>query len=289
MVCILPIFIPASLSAQIVLNQTDNFQDGTLEGWTSGVNNPNPPTVVSSNGPEGANDQYMRVTSTGVAGAGGRLVVRNLTQWTGNYTDAGVTSISMHMKNEGSTTLQMRLVVLGPSGSGASITAIMLPTGGGWSTVVFPIAADALTGVNVASTLTSVAEFRLLHSTTSSTTGEPMAAQLGVDDITAEGSTPTSVAQNANVLPTEFILFQNYPNPFNPSTTINFDLPKTARVSLKVYNILGQLVATLLDGVKQAGSYNVSFNAPDLGSGVYFYRVVTDGGGAVTRKMVLLK
>jgi hypothetical protein len=99
----------------------------------------------------------------------------------------------------------------------------------------------------------------------------------------------TSVEQTSSAIPSEFNLQPNYPNPFNPSTTISFDLPKTARVSLKVYNILGQVVATLLDEVKQAGSYKVSFSAPEQGSGVYFYRVVTDAGVAETRKMVLLK
>jgi plastocyanin len=99
----------------------------------------------------------------------------------------------------------------------------------------------------------------------------------------------TAVKTISERIPDNFILMQNYPNPFNPSTTISFDLPKTARVSLKVYNILGQVVATLLDEVKQAGSYKISFSAPELGSGVYFYRVVTDGGVAETRKMVLMK
>jgi len=99
----------------------------------------------------------------------------------------------------------------------------------------------------------------------------------------------TGVKTISETIPDNFILMQNYPNPFNPSTTIRFDLAKTARVSLKVYNVLGQLVATLLDEVKQPGSYKISFNAATLGSGVYFYRLLTDAGFAETRKMLLLK
>ncbi|MGA9364627.1 MAG: CHRD domain-containing protein [Bacteroidota bacterium] len=99
----------------------------------------------------------------------------------------------------------------------------------------------------------------------------------------------TSVEKTSNVIPSEFNLQQNYPNPFNPSTAISFDLAKTARVSLKVYNVLGQLVATLLDDVKQPGSYKISFNAATLGSGMYFYRLLTDAGFSETRKMLLLK
>jgi competence transcription factor ComK len=88
--------------------------------------------------------------------------------------------------------------------------------------------------------------------------------------------------------PLGFKLFQNYPNPFNPTTTIKYDLPKQAHVTLKVYNILGQKVATLLNGVKQAGSYEVNFNASNLSSGIYFYRLKT-GQNILTKKMILLK
>jgi hypothetical protein len=285
---ILPTFIPLGLSAQVTLNQTDNFQDGTLNGWTSGANNPNPPTNVSSNRPGGTNDKYMRVTSTGVARAGGRLVVQNSIQWKGNYTAAGIKSISMHLKNEGSTTLEMRLVVLAPSGNGVSITPVTLPSGGRWSTAAFPITADALTGVNVSSTLTSVTEIRLLHSTTASTTGEPIAAQLGVDDITAAGSTLAAVVQDAGVLPVEFTLFQNCPNPFNPSTVIRHDIPKNAFVNVSVYDILGREVATLVKGNQMAGQYSVTFNATNLPSGVYFYSLHA-GDQSFVQKMMLLK
>jgi hypothetical protein len=99
----------------------------------------------------------------------------------------------------------------------------------------------------------------------------------------------TSVEKTSNVIPSEFTLQQNYPNPFNSSTAISFDLPRTARVSLKVYNVLGQLVATLLDDVRQPGSYRISFNAATLGSGMYFYRLLSDAGFSETRKMLLLK
>ena len=87
----------------------------------------------------------------------------------------------------------------------------------------------------------------------------------------------------------EYRLNQNYPNPFNPTTTITFEISKAAQVSLKVYNMLGQVVSTLVDGVRQPGFYNVSFNAAALTSGVYFYSLATDGATAETKKLVLLK
>ncbi|MCB9250036.1 MAG: T9SS type A sorting domain-containing protein [Ignavibacteriales bacterium] len=75
----------------------------------------------------------------------------------------------------------------------------------------------------------------------------------------------------------EFALGQNYPNPFNPSTTIEFSIPKTSFVSLKVYDILGREVSNLISELKNAGNYNINFNADNfLSSGLYFYQLKVD-------------
>ena len=89
-------------------------------------------------------------------------------------------------------------------------------------------------------------------------------------------------------LPSNFRLSQNYPNPFNPTTNLSFDLIRADRVSLRIYNILGQEVATLVDGRLNAGSYKVSFDATDLASGVYIYRMSTSTHSEA-RKMVFMK
>jgi len=83
-------------------------------------------------------------------------------------------------------------------------------------------------------------------------------------------------------------LQQNYPNPFNPSTQINFTLPESGDVSLTVYNLLGQRVAVLQNGVLQSGTHSFEFNAGNLSSGMYFYRLQTDNFSSV-RKMTLIK
>ena len=88
-------------------------------------------------------------------------------------------------------------------------------------------------------------------------------------------------------IPTVFALGQNYPNPFNPSTTIAFSLPQSSNVSLKVINILGQEVATLLNGFQKAGNHTVRFDAGKLSSGVYLYRLQADNF-VQTKKLVLL-
>ena len=93
--------------------------------------------------------------------------------------------------------------------------------------------------------------------------------------------------QNNN-LPTEYSLSQNYPNPFNPSTTIEYSIPKSANVKLEVYNSLGEKVATLVNAYEEAGTYKINFNAEGLSSGIYFYRI-TSNGFIRMKKMTLLK
>jgi hypothetical protein len=98
----------------------------------------------------------------------------------------------------------------------------------------------------------------------------------------------TGVGKEINDLPKEFTLSQNYPNPFNPSTNIKFTIPKASLVGIKVYNKLGQEIETLVNEEKRAGTYKLTWNAVNLPSGVYFYRLQA-GSFIETKKMVLLK
>lgn len=97
----------------------------------------------------------------------------------------------------------------------------------------------------------------------------------------------TSVEENGTI-PTVFNLDQNYPNPFNPTTIISYSLPEAASVSLKVFDVLGREVQTLVNDVKNAGTYTVEFNANNLPSGVYIYRIETPNYSSV-KKMLLIK
>ncbi len=101
-------------------------------------------------------------------------------------------------------------------------------------------------------------------------------------------STTVGVEDPGNTIPQKYYLSQNYPNPFNPASIINYEIPKSSLVTLKVYDVLGREVATLVNEEKQAGRYNVTFNASKYSSGVYFYRI-TAGDFSQIKKMVLLK
>jgi hypothetical protein len=97
-----------------------------------------------------------------------------------------------------------------------------------------------------------------------------------------------SAPQTSSAAPQTFALSQNYPNPFNPSTKIDFTIPSNSLVQLKVYNLLGQEVATLVNGTLTSGTHTVTFDASKLSSGIYMYKI-TAGSFVSTRKMVLLK
>ncbi len=108
-----------------------------------------------------------------------------------------------------------------------------------------------------------------------------------LDDIVVTVVT-TGIDGRENSLPKTYALSQNYPNPFNPTTKIDYQLPKSGYVSLRVYDVLGNEVATLVDGQKEAGSYTVGLNAGNLSSGTYFYKLQA-GEYSTTKKLVLLK
>lgn len=101
-------------------------------------------------------------------------------------------------------------------------------------------------------------------------------------------TTLVSTGNQTTVIPDKFELSQNYPNPFNPMTKINFALPKQGLVTLKIYDVLGREIKTLVNEVKQAGSYSVDFNGAEFSSGVYFYKL-TSGDFVDIKRMILVK
>ena len=120
--------------------------------------------------------------------------------------------------------------------------------------------------------------------------GSSGTGQVWIDSVSIVESSPvtTGVAEKANGNPGTFLLMQNYPNPFNPSTNISFSIPTKSLVSLKVFDLLGREVATLMSQEKPAGTYQATFDASKLSSGVYFYQLQADKF-TETKKLLLLK
>ena len=107
--------------------------------------------------------------------------------------------------------------------------------------------------------------------------------QVPKESIISSIDKPVSVVNN-------FLLHQNYPNPFNPATTIQFELTTKSTISLVVYNIVGEKIATLIDNkLFSPGLQEIEWNAVDFASGVYFYQLKTAGESCITKKMILLK
>ena len=117
--------------------------------------------------------------------------------------------------------------------------------------------------------------------------------------IAAAYFTTTDVKDAEAGLPTSFALDQNYPNPFNPTTTIRYAVPSPSKVTLKIYNMLGQEISTLVDDVRETGFYKLEWNGRNqhgnqVATGIYFYRIdakPADGSATFTslKKMLLLK
>ncbi|MBA3726813.1 MAG: hypothetical protein H0W86_10260 [Armatimonadetes bacterium] len=168
----------------IVLGQVDDFEDGTLQNWEGGSN----PTNIPDGGPLGAGDNYLRIT----AGPGGgiHLGTFNLAQWSGSYTDAGVKVLEFYLRNEGKTTLSMRIVLFNGTTRFTSTLATILPPDNQWRRVAFPLRESDLTRVSGTGTYSQVMAFasRLMirhDAGEPSPGGEEIVGQLGIEGITA--------------------------------------------------------------------------------------------------------
>jgi len=199
--------------AAIIAGQTDDFENATVAGWTSGGSNPNPAANVSTGGPAGDNDNFMRLTATG-SGSGGRLVAFNSDQWTGDFRAAHVDEIRMEVNSFSivppptpqQETLKLRLILIDSADAITLCTLgdVSITPGSGWQSVTFPLTAANLSGGDVNTALAHVTEMDLVHSPTaifSRQSSPPIVAQLGVDNIRAvsvpEPTTAVGVASVA--------------------------------------------------------------------------------------------
>lgn len=156
---------------------------------------------------------------------------------------------------------------------------------------VFSSSNNGTSWTNVSTGLPGITPLAMVATNTTLFIGGRGGSALGSDrgrGVWQRPLTQLSVRQVSTERPSDFKLEQNYPNPFNPSTTISYQLPASSAVSLKVFDMLGREVATLVNARQDAGRYQVSFNAASLASGIYFYRLQA-GAFTQTNKMMLVK
>lgn len=207
LLCFLALVIAPRSTQALTLGQVDTFQDGTTDGWTTGHGGP---TNIPNGGPAGAGDAYMQVVSTGGSGTDSKLIVFNASQWLGDYTDAGITGITLDLDNFSTQTLSMRLALFQSRGVGYAVTTpFSLPPDSNWHQAFFPLVAADFTAlgspsVSFANLLTNfTGQLRILDSASPSVDGDSIAATLGVDDVMAvpEPTTFLMVAAALAVMP----------------------------------------------------------------------------------------
>lgn len=192
----------APAGAQLAVGNRDTFEDGTTQNWAInllGMGSPPASTFprnVPTGGPAGLSDNYLQLTSTGVPGAGGRLTSINfMGQWAGDYLAAGINGIRLDAINLGTSDVALRLLFENPIGGpptdvAVSSTPFNLPVGSGWTSVFFPLFGPGGLVVldpsmDLHALLSNTTAIRLFHSPTVAAVGPPIAAQIGVDNITA--------------------------------------------------------------------------------------------------------
>ena len=187
----------AGIASGAVIGLTDTFEDGTTQNWRINLlgmgSNANQPVNVSTGGPQGVDDNYMLMTSTGLPGAGGRLVVLNPAQWAGDYIAAGINTIRMDVRNFGNQDLHLRLLFEDPMGAPpeneALTNEVVVPAGSGWTPISFSIRPGSLI-VEEGSALLALQHATILRifnnpNAEGPDEADPIAASLGVDNIEA--------------------------------------------------------------------------------------------------------
>lgn len=185
-------FLAKSAAPAATLFTLSDFEDGTTQGWGAGAPHPQPPAVVENSGPGGIQDDRLGVFSNGAAGPGGKLVAFNESPaWTGDYTTAGITGVTVDLRNTGGGTLSIRLALDGPGGRYSSATAITLGTPSLWTAASFALSSADLihesgTGTGVlADTLADVQQIRFIHNPNPGYRGIQAPGSFGLDNITS--------------------------------------------------------------------------------------------------------
>lgn len=258
-----------STQAQILSNN-DDFEDGTTMGWFESGASPNPPSNIADGGPMGAGDNYLEDLASGAGGPGSRMVIRNTSQWIGDFTSEGVVEIRFDARATGNN-LNLRIAMNGSGGPISTTNAQLLTAGTGWTTISIPIQASDMqtvtsnvgSGFDINATLADVVEFRILSNSVPSYAGESVAATLDVDNIIAS----TTLSAEDFQLESDFKMS---PNP--GSSMVNLKVPsRHSNFDVEVYDVLGKRIFAR-SFANSEGIMNVS----NWNNGVYLVRISND-------------
>lgn len=271
--------ISSVLLAQVSSGQVDNFEDGTDQGWIIDLNNlggppANTPTNEITGGPAGVNDNYLKYSSTGSGGPGGKMVIINVdADWIGDYTSANVFGIKFDVRVIGINNLDLRVALDGAGGRICTSKSETITAGSGWTSVVIPIAlADMETvgGTNIMNTLASVTQIRILSNTSAAFQGQNMVATLDIDNI----ETSTFLSTKNQKLQNTFSI-----NPNPGSNKLNLKLSRLGDdTTLEVFDVLGKKVYA-----ERLNSVSKSIDVFKWNSGVYLVRITSDKGTQTKR------
>ncbi|MFG6685508.1 T9SS type A sorting domain-containing protein [Mariniflexile sp. HNIBRBA6329] len=230
------ILISTSVLSQVFAGQIDDFESGTVQSWAEGAQSPNPPVNISTGGPNGANDNFLRNVSSG-AGPGSRMVMFNQNQWTGNFTGQSIIAIKFKAKAT-TNSLNIRIAFDGAGGKICTTNAVTINSGSPWTEVTIPISSSNFSligGTNISQTLQNVNTMRILSSASPAWEGDAISATLDIDVI--EASTTLSLD--------DFQLkeFSISPNP--ASALIQLKTQPNLKVdNVAVFDLLGKQVYT---------------------------------------------
>jgi hypothetical protein len=178
-------------------------------------------------------------------------------------------------------TATFRFIITGEATNGAWVEVPVFVDNGQWNTETVDVAA-LISGGQVDPTQPAQVGVQVYDASATGT------APIWLDNLTTWGTGQITGVDDGSSIPITYELYNNYPNPFNPATTIKYDIAKESKVSIKVYDVLGREVATLVNEAKTTGHYSVDFDASKLASGMYIYKI-TAGSFVKSIKMMLLK
>ena len=276
LILLLTLFVTSASMAQITAGVPDDFDTpADVHNWVHGGGpSPNPPTLQTVGG---VDNNYIKNTSTGVGGPGGRFVMLNTTQWTGNYIAAGIKSVSMQVRNNSAVSLNLRVAFEDNLSFTfwSSTSSVFIPSSSGWVTVVFPITELYMTQTGGVGTyndvFTACTRMRILSSAAVNHQGDQFVGDADFDNITANTtflSTKDQKLENA---------FTISPNPGRDRLNLKM-ASAINNSSLEIFDVLGKKIYA-----DKINDISKSVDVSQWNTGVYLVRLTSETGTQTKR------